>query len=58
MQAMRTWIILRGVCLTAVGLPLASCGEGVLAPHGPIGGAELTILYDATAIMLTVVVPV
>jgi cytochrome o ubiquinol oxidase subunit 2 len=55
---MRTWIILRGVGLTAVGLPLASCGEGVLAPHGPIGGAELTILYDATAIMLAVVVPV
>ena len=58
MQATRTWIILRGVGLTAVGLPLASCGEGVLAPHGPIGGAECTILYDATAIMLAVVIPV
>jgi len=30
----------------------------VLAPHGPIGSAELTILYNATAIMLAVVVPV
>ena len=27
-------------------------------PHGPIGGAELTILFDATAIMLAVVIPV
>jgi cytochrome o ubiquinol oxidase subunit 2 len=57
-QAMRTWTILRGVGLTAVGLPLASCGEGVLAPHGPIGRAELTILYNATAIMLAVIIPV
>jgi cytochrome o ubiquinol oxidase subunit II len=57
-QAMRTWIILRGVGLTAVGLLLASCGEGVLAPHGPIGAAELTILYDATAVMLAVIIPV
>jgi cytochrome o ubiquinol oxidase subunit II len=57
-RAVRIWIILRGVGLTAAGLLLASCGEGVLAPHGPIGGAELMILYDATAIMLAVVIPV
>jgi cytochrome o ubiquinol oxidase subunit 2 len=30
----------------------------VLAPHGPVGGAELTILFNATAIMLAVVIPV
>jgi cytochrome o ubiquinol oxidase subunit II len=57
-QAVRTSIILRGVSLTALSLPLTSCGEGVLAPHGPIGSAELTLLYNATAIMLAVVVPV
>jgi cytochrome o ubiquinol oxidase subunit 2 len=39
-------------------LALASCREGVLAPNGPIGSAELTILFDATAIMLAVVIPV
>jgi cytochrome o ubiquinol oxidase subunit 2 len=37
---------------------LASCGEGVLDPHGPVGDAERVILYDATAIMLVVVIPV
>jgi cytochrome o ubiquinol oxidase subunit 2 len=57
-RAVGTRIILRGVALTAVGLSLASCGEGVLAPRGPIGSAELTILFDATAIMLAVVIPV
>jgi cytochrome o ubiquinol oxidase subunit 2 len=31
---------------------------GVLDPQGPIGAAERTILLDATAIMLAVVVPV
>jgi cytochrome o ubiquinol oxidase subunit 2 len=30
----------------------------VLAPRGPIGKAEVTILYDATGIMLAVIVPV
>ena len=37
---------------------LASCREGVLDPHGPVGAAERVILYDATTIMLAVVVPV
>ena len=37
---------------------LASCREGVLDPHGPVGQAERVILYDATTIMLAVVVPV
>jgi len=37
---------------------LASCEEGVLAPKGPIGQAEKTILFNATAVMLAVVVPV
>ena len=37
---------------------LASCGSGVLDPHGPVGQAERVILYDATVVMLAVVVPV
>jgi cytochrome o ubiquinol oxidase subunit II len=37
---------------------LASCGEGVLDPRGPIGRSEGVILFDATAIMLAVVAPV
>jgi cytochrome o ubiquinol oxidase subunit II len=41
------------VCLT-----LASCGEGPLDPHGPVGKAERLLLLDATAIMLAVIVPV
>ena len=37
---------------------LAACSEGVLAPHGPIGKAETLLLYDATGIMLVVIIPV
>jgi cytochrome o ubiquinol oxidase subunit 2 len=37
---------------------LSACSSGVLDPHGPVGGAERTILFNATAIMLAVVVPV
>lgn len=37
---------------------LSSCREGVLDPRGPIGEAERVILYDATTIMLAVVIPV
>jgi cytochrome o ubiquinol oxidase subunit 2 len=37
---------------------LTSCREGLLDPKGPVGLAERVILYDATAIMLAVVVPV
>lgn len=37
---------------------LSSCRKGVLDPHGPVGTAERLMLYDATAIMLAVVIPV
>jgi cytochrome o ubiquinol oxidase subunit II len=57
-QAVRSKIIHRCIALAAIAVPLASCDEGVLAPHGPIGKAESIILYNATAIMLAVVVPV
>src|SRR6202453_3545361 len=36
----------------------AYSSSGVLDPHGPVGGAERTILFNATLIMLAVVVPV
>jgi cytochrome o ubiquinol oxidase subunit 2 len=58
MRTITSGTILRVVTLAPIAPLLASCGEGVLAPRGPIGDAELLILYDATAIMLGVVVPV
>jgi cytochrome o ubiquinol oxidase subunit II len=36
---------------------LASCQSGVLDPQGPIGAAQRTILINALAIMLAIVVP-
>ncbi len=49
---------LRAISMTGVAMLLASCREGVLDPHGPVGRAERIILYDSTAIMLAVVIPV
>ena len=42
------------ICL----LLLTSCSRGVLNPQGPVGADEKAILFDATAIMLAVVIPV
>ena len=50
-----TWARVVGVLCGSV--LLASCREGVLDPHGPVGAAERVILEDATTIMLAVVVP-
>jgi len=49
---------LRTIAVTSAATLLASCDEGVLDPHGPVGKAERVILYDSTAIMLAVVIPV
>jgi cytochrome o ubiquinol oxidase subunit 2 len=57
-QVVRPKFIYRCVALAVIATPLAACDEGVLAPHGPIGKAERIILYDATAIMLAVIIPV
>jgi cytochrome o ubiquinol oxidase subunit 2 len=46
------------ISVTSAALLLASCEEGVLDPQGPVGKAERVILYDATAIMLAVIIPV
>jgi cytochrome o ubiquinol oxidase subunit 2 len=49
---------LRALSITSAATLLASCNEGVLDPQGPVGKAERIILYDSTAIMLAVVIPV
>jgi cytochrome o ubiquinol oxidase subunit 2 len=48
----------RAVSIASAAMLLASCSEGVLDPQGPVGKAERVILYDATTIMLAVVIPV
>lgn len=37
---------------------LGGCARGILAPQGPVGAAEKTLLLNATGIMLCIVVPV
>jgi cytochrome o ubiquinol oxidase subunit II len=52
---------MRYVLLTAVligAAALGGCAEGVLDPKGPIALAEREILFNATGIMLAIVVPV
>jgi cytochrome o ubiquinol oxidase subunit II len=44
--------------IVPVFLAATNACAGVLDPHGPVGDAERTILFNATAIMLAVVVPV
>ena len=55
-SAPATW--LRAIWMASAACLLASCNEGVLDPHGPVGKAERVILYNSTAIMLAVVIPV
>jgi heme/copper-type cytochrome/quinol oxidase subunit 2 len=38
-------------------LSLTGCSGGVLEPQGPIGAANLKIMYNALAIMLVIVLP-
>jgi cytochrome o ubiquinol oxidase subunit II len=49
---------LRAISMTSAAMLMTSCHEGVLDPQGPVGKAERVILYDSTAIMLAVIVPV
>ncbi|MGB6309956.1 MAG: ubiquinol oxidase subunit II [Steroidobacteraceae bacterium] len=48
---------LRRMSTLLVLLTLAGCRAAVLSPAGPIGAADRTILLDALAIMLAIVVP-
>jgi len=47
----------RGSIPGIMSLGLASCAGGVLDPLGPVGAGDATILIDATAVMLAIVVP-
>ena len=47
----------KGSLLGLAGLALASCSGGVLDPLGPVGADDATILIDALAIMLAIVIP-
>lgn len=44
-------------CIGVAGLSLAGCSIGVLAPIGPVGEANKTILIDSVIIMLAIVLP-
>jgi cytochrome o ubiquinol oxidase subunit 2 len=57
-RASRKIIITQATVLSSAAPILSACSEGVLHPHGPIGKAETVILYDATGIMLAVIIPV
>ncbi len=48
----------RKIAAVLLALSVAGCSQGVLDPHGPIGAAERSILFDSLAIMLTIVIPV
>jgi cytochrome o ubiquinol oxidase subunit 2 len=48
----------RAVLVLSLAAGLAGCREGVLAPAGPIGGAEEQILWETFGAMMLVVVPV
>lgn len=50
----RGWLVL----LLAMPLLLAGCGRAELEPVGPVGDQERTVLFDALAIMLAIVIPV
>jgi len=38
-------------------LLLAGCGAPVLTPEGPVGQGDVKVMFDAVALMLTIVVP-
>src|ERR1700722_4471368 len=48
---------LRRMCALVMPLTLEGCRTAVLSPAGPVGAANRTILLDALAIMLAIVVP-
>lgn len=51
-------IMIAAVTAASVNLPQTVRAAGVLTPHGPVTAQELTILGDATVIMLAVIIPV
>src|SRR5215475_12241146 len=47
----------QSMLLIAIAAALAGCSEGVLSPQGPIAAAERQIMFNATGIMLAIVIP-
>ena len=47
----------RRSALLLAAIALTGCSRGVLAPAGPVGSAEKTILINSTAIMLAIIIP-
>jgi len=45
------------LCLCTIGITTSGCGQGVLAPVGPVADGERLILLDALGIMLLIAVP-
>jgi cytochrome o ubiquinol oxidase subunit II len=56
---MKLGLAIARICFVAATACVAApaIGGGVLAPQGPVGAAEKTILIDSLAIMLSIVVP-
>jgi cytochrome o ubiquinol oxidase subunit 2 len=54
-EIFRACVMLRACAACSL---LAGCSQGVLDPQGPVGADEKVILFDATTIMLAVVIPV
>jgi cytochrome o ubiquinol oxidase subunit 2 len=50
-------VAVRSLIVITLLATLGGCGATVLSPIGPVGAAERTILLDALAIMLAIVVP-
>jgi cytochrome o ubiquinol oxidase subunit 2 len=53
----RVTTIIHLTCLGLGALSLAGCSIGILAPVGPVGEADKTILIDSVIIMLAIVLP-
>jgi cytochrome o ubiquinol oxidase subunit 2 len=49
----RSW----NVCAILATLVLAACGAPVLTPAGPVSAGDVKVMFDAVALMLTIVVP-
>jgi cytochrome o ubiquinol oxidase subunit 2 len=53
----RIWLRAGRAGVSAAMLSLAACAPGVLSPAGPVAAGERTILFNALAIMMLIVVP-
>jgi len=54
---MALWTLGRRAIILTLPCVLSGCGIGVLAPRGPVAADDRTILLNALAIMLAIVVP-